>query len=45
MEGICFIDTNEDSMSFVVVTLKGQVCVYRVKNLETQQIDSCYLDW
>jgi hypothetical protein len=34
MEGCCLIDTNEDSMNFAVATLKGNICVYKVKSLE-----------
>jgi hypothetical protein len=45
MEGVCFIDSNEESMSFVVVSLKGNICVYKVKCLDAMAVDSCYLDW
>lgn len=48
MEAVCFIDINEDFLSFAVLTLKGLLSVYRVKNTGESgltMIDSCYLDW
>jgi|LauGreDrversion4_2_1035121.scaffolds.fasta_scaffold802015_1 hypothetical protein len=48
MEGVCFIDINEDSLAFAILTLKGMLAIYRVKNTGESgvtMIDSCYLDW
>ena len=54
MEGACFIESNDDAMSFVVLTLKGHLCVYRVKNglgdqgmlLGMQSMaDACTIEW
>lgn len=46
MEGVCFIDSNEEAMAFAVLTLKGNVVVYKVKNTyETTMIDACSIDW
>ena len=48
MEGVCFIDANDEAMAFAVLTIKGNVCVYRVKNTGDSgisMIDACYLDW
>lgn len=48
MEGVCFIDVNEEAMAFAVLTLKGNLQLYRVKNLGDQGVsflDSCSLDW
>ena len=39
------IDINEELLSFLVITLKGTIAVYKVKNTESQSIDSCYLEW
>ena len=33
IDGVCFIDTNEESMTFAVLTLKGILSLYKVKIL------------
>lgn len=49
MEGICFIDSNEDALAFAVLTIKGNLSVYKVKNPNDQSslslIDACSLSW
>ncbi len=52
MEGACFIETNDDAMCFAVLTLKGSLFMYRVKNTGDQGLigmqamaDACVLEW
>lgn len=51
IEGACFIDANEECMSFAILTLKGSLQVYKVCNLgeallsSTSLIDACRLDY
>lgn len=52
MEGACFIETNDEAMCFTVLTLKGQLYLYRVKNTVDQGLigmqsmaDACVLEW
>jgi hypothetical protein len=52
LEGACFIETNDDAMCFVVLTLKGSLFMYRVKNTGDQGLigmqamaDACVLEW
>lgn len=51
IEGACFIDANEECMSFAILTLKGSLQVYTVCNLgeallsSTSLLDACRLDY
>jgi hypothetical protein len=51
IEGVCFLDVSEECMSFAVLTLKGHLHVYRVKNLgdalfkSASLIDACEREW
>ncbi len=52
MEGACFIETNDEAMCFAVLTLKGHLYMYRVKNTGEQGLigmqamaDACILEW
>ena len=40
IEGVCFLDSNEEASSLAIVTLKGQITFYRVKNPDYPTMDS-----
>ncbi len=52
MEGACFIETNDEAMCFAVLTLKGHLYMFKVKNSVDQSLigmqamlDACVLEW
>lgn len=46
MEGVCMLDTNDESGDYLVaVTLKGTITVYKIKNPDQPSIDTCVLEW
>jgi hypothetical protein len=45
MEGVCFLESNEEAMSFATLNLKGILNVYKVKNPDYAGIDTCTLAW
>ena len=51
IDGGCFIDSNEENMTFAVLTLKGILSLYRVKIVAEfassfqQSLDACTLNY
>jgi hypothetical protein len=50
IEGICFIDANDEALAFAVLTIKGNISVFRLKNVGERasgapSLDSCILDY
>jgi hypothetical protein len=51
LEGVCFIDINEEKMTFAVLTLKGVLSLYKVKILADfatsfqLSLDTCSLEY
>ena len=51
IEGICFIDTNEEAMTFAVLTIKGNLSLYKVKILADfatsfhLSLDTCSMEY
>jgi len=51
IEGVCFIDTNEEAMTFAVLTLKGMLSIFKVKILADfstsfqLSLDTCSLEY
>ena len=45
MEGVCMLDSNNESEYLVAVTLKGSITVYKVKNPDQPSIETCVLEW
>ncbi|CDW71962.1 protein hira [Stylonychia lemnae] len=44
-EGICFLECSEESMSFTTLNLKGQLNIYKMKNVDYPSVDTCMLLW
>ena len=44
-EGVCFLESNEEAMSFATLNLKGVLNVYKIKNPDYSEIDTCTLAW
>lgn len=42
---MCFLESSEEAMSFVTINFKGNLNVYKIKNLEYPSIDTCTIDW
>ena len=51
IDGVCFIDSNEENMTFAVLTLKGVLSLYKVKIVAEfassfqQSLDACALNY
>jgi hypothetical protein len=45
MEGVCMLESNEETLMFVVVGLKGQITLFRVKTEESSHHDNVVIEW
>ena len=39
------LDSNDECGYFVGATMKGMICLYKVKNPDMPTIESCLLEW
>jgi hypothetical protein len=45
IEGICMIESNEETLTMAVVSLKGVITLYKVKSPDEIVPDQCSIEW